>query len=199
MRIGRACREAVQCHTVHTMVHKGMAHGRDGGGTRLADVWCIMVYINHCHRFACSVMLELGSRAPIVIKWPAVVLVIWPHFNGNAQRRPHGASLGLALFSMRICCFLCTSHGCPRGKSNRLGGCRKILGRIPCFLVGSHGRFYGLLACLVLEEVEKEKKERKKVPKGGESSKQACCLKCAGVVCPTGTLWLINLFPGSSA
>ena len=142
MRIGRACHGAVQCHTVHAMVHEGMAHGRDGGGTRLAYRCCTMVYGNHCHRFSCSVMLELGSRAPIVIKWPAVVLVIWPHFNGNAKRRPRGASLGLARFSLRICRFLYTSHGCRRGKSNRPRGCRQILGWILCFLVGSHGHFW---------------------------------------------------------
>ena len=40
-----------------------------------------------------------------------------------------------------------------------------------------------------LSEDEEEKKERRKeVPERGESNKQACCLKCAGVVCPTGTL-----------
>ena len=109
-----------------------------------------MVYSNHCHRFACSVMLELGSRAPIVIKWPAVVLVIWPHFNGNAQRRPRSASLGLALFSSRICWFLCTSNVHPRGKSNPPRGCQKISVQIPCFLVSSHWRFFGLFACLTL-------------------------------------------------
>ena len=85
-----------------------------------------MIDSNHSHQFACSIMLQLGSRAPIVIKWPAVVLVFWPHFNGNAQRRPRSASLGLALFSSRLCCFLCTSHGYPRGKSNRPRGCQKI-------------------------------------------------------------------------
>ena len=86
-----------------------------------------MVYSNHmhCHRVSCSVMLELGSRAPVVIKWPAVVLVIWPHFNGNAQRCPRGASLGFALFSSRICCFLCTSHGCPRGNQIGRGAAEK--------------------------------------------------------------------------
>ena len=155
MCIGRTCREAVQCHTVHAMVHEGIfiAHGGDSGGTRLDDICCTMVYSNHGHRFACSVMLELGSRAPIVIKWPAVVLVIWPHFNGNAQRRPRSASLGLALFSSRICCFLCTSHGCPRGKSNPPRGCQKIFARNPCacFLVGYHWRFCGLLACLTVQ------------------------------------------------
>ena len=26
------------------------------------------------------------------------------------------------------------------------------------------------------------------MPERGESNKQACCLECAGVVCPTGTL-----------
>ena len=31
MCIGREFRQAVQCHSVHTMVHEGMAHGRDGG------------------------------------------------------------------------------------------------------------------------------------------------------------------------
>jgi hypothetical protein len=70
----------------------------------MEDMCCTMIDSNHCHQFACSIMLQLGSRAPIVIKWPAVVLVIWPHFNGNAQRRPRSASLGLALFSSRICC-----------------------------------------------------------------------------------------------
>ena len=104
MRIGRACHGAVQCHTLHAMVHEGIAHGTDGGGTRMEDMCCTMTDSNHCHRFACSIMLQLGSRAPIVIKWPAVVLVIWPHFNGNAQRRPRSASLGLALFSSRVCC-----------------------------------------------------------------------------------------------
>ena len=114
----------------------------------MEDMCCTMIDSNHCHRFACSIMLQLGSRAPIVIKWPAVVLVIWPHFNGNAQRRPRIASLGLALFSSRLCCFLCTNHGYPRGKSNRPRGCPKIPGQIPCFLVGCHWRFCGLLACL---------------------------------------------------
>ena len=52
----------------------------------------VCIYSNHGHRVACSVMLELGCRAPIVIKWPAVVLVIWSYFNGNAQRRPFGVS-----------------------------------------------------------------------------------------------------------
>ena len=103
MRIGRACHGAVQCHTLHAMVHEGIAHGTDGGGTRMEDMCCTMIDINHCHQFACSIMLQLGSRAPIVIKWPAVVLVFWPHFNGNAQRRPRSASLGLALFSLRLC------------------------------------------------------------------------------------------------
>ena len=92
-----------------------------------------MAYSNNCHRFSCSVMLELGSRATIVIKWPAVVLVIWPHFNGNAQRRSRSASSGLALFSSRVCCFLCTTHGYtyPRGKTNPPRGCPKLPGRIP--------------------------------------------------------------------
>ena len=148
MRIGRACHGAVQCHTLHAMVHEGIAHGTDGGGTRMDNMCCIMIDRNHCHRFACSIMLQLGSRAPIVIKWPAVVLVIWPHFNGNAQRRPRSASLGLALFSSRICCFLCKSHGYPRGKSNRPRGCRKIFAQIRCFLVGCCWRFFGVLACL---------------------------------------------------
>ena len=115
-------------------------------------ICCTMVYSNHLHRFACSVVLELGSRAPIAIEWPAAVLVIWPHFNGNAQRRAptqrHGQfGPGLALFSSRICWFLCTSNGYPRGKSNRPTGCPKIPGQIPCFLVGCHLRFIGLLAC----------------------------------------------------
>ena len=114
----------------------------------MEDMCCTMIDSNHCHRFACSIMLQLGSRAPIVIKWPAVVLVIWPHFNGNAQRRPRSASLGLALFSSRICWFLCTSNGYPRGKSNRPRGCQKISVQIPCFLVSSHWRFFCLLACL---------------------------------------------------
>ena len=68
-----------------------------------------MVYSNHCHRVSCSVMLELGSRAPIVIKWPAVVLqlVIWPHFNGNAQRRAAlrytgGRPLGAGKFAISM-------------------------------------------------------------------------------------------------
>ena len=64
----------------------------------------IIIYSNHGHRFSCSVvlelsnvvMLELGCTAPIAIKWPAAVLVIWPNFNVNAQRRPRRASLGLA-------------------------------------------------------------------------------------------------------
>ena len=69
-----------------------------------------MIDRNHCHRFACSIMPQLGSRAPIGIKWPAAVLAIWPHFNGNAQRRPRGASFGLILaidtmFSSRLCYF----------------------------------------------------------------------------------------------
>ena len=144
MRIGRACHGAVQCHTLHAMVHEGIAHGRDGGGTRLADICCTMVYSNHGHRFACSMMLQLGSRAPIVIKWPAVGLVVWPHFNGNAQQRPRSASLGLALFSTRIYCFLCTSHRHPRGNSNPPRGRPKLCGQIPCFLVGSHWRVFGL-------------------------------------------------------
>ena len=150
MRIGRACHGAVQCHTLHAMVHEGIAHGTDGGGTRMEDMCCTMIDSNHCHQFACSIMLQLGSRAPIVIKWPAVVLVIWPHFNGNAQRRPRSASLGLALFSSRICWFLCTSNGYPRGKSNPPRGCQKIYAQIPCFLVSPHWRFFGLLACLFL-------------------------------------------------
>ena len=110
---------------------------------RCCTICMRMVYGNHCHRLACSIMLQLGSRAPIVIGWPAVVLVIWPHFNGNAQRRPRSASLGLALFSSRICWFLCTSHvhGHPRGKSNRPRGFHKIGGQIPYFLVGGHWRF----------------------------------------------------------
>ena len=151
MRIGRACHGAVQCHTLHAMVHEGIAHGTDGGGTRMEDMCCTMIDINHCHQFACSIMLQLGSRAPIVIKWPAVVLVIWPHFNGNAPRRPRGASLGLALFSSRLCCFLGTSHGYPRGKSNRPRGCPKLPRQIPCtcVLVGRHCRLFGLLACRV--------------------------------------------------
>ena len=95
------CVPAVQCRTARAMAHEGIAHGEDGGGTRLAGVRRIMVYRTDCRRFACSVMLELGSRAPIAIEWPAVVLVIcnWPHFNGNAQRRPRGTSWGLSLFS----------------------------------------------------------------------------------------------------
>ena len=141
---------AVQCtcHTLHAMVHEGIAHGTDCGGTRMEGTCCTMINSNHCHRLASSILLQLGSRAPIVIKWPAVVLVIWPHFKGNAQRRPHSASSGLALFSSRICCFLCKSHRCPRGNSNRPRRCPKIWGRIPCFLVGFHWRFFGLLACL---------------------------------------------------
>ena len=63
-----------------------MAEMATAGGTPLAYRCCTMAYDNHCHRFACSVMLQLGSRAPIAIKWPAAVLVMWPHFNGNAQR-----------------------------------------------------------------------------------------------------------------
>ena len=153
MRIGRARHGAVQCHTraLRAMVHEGIAHGTNGGGARIDNMCCIMIDRNHCHRFACSVMLQLGSRAPIVInyKWPAVVLVIWPHFNGNAQRRPRSAGLGLALFSSRICWFLCTSHGYPRGKSNRPRGCPKIPGQIPCFLVDGHWHFLGRLACLL--------------------------------------------------
>ena len=42
-----------------------------------------------------------------------------------------------------------------------------------------------------LEEEDEEKKERRKEVldhERGKSNKQACCLKCAGVVCPTGTL-----------
>ena len=114
------------------------------------NMCCIMIDRNHCHRFACSIMLQLGSRAPIVIKWPAVVLVIWPHFNGNAQRRPRSASLGFAMFPSRVCSFLCTSNGYPRGKSNPPRGCQKIYAQIPCFLVSPHWRFFGLLACLAL-------------------------------------------------
>ena len=142
MHIGRACHGAVQCHTLHAMAHEGIAHGRDGGGTRLANMCCTMVYSHHCHRFSCSVMLELGSRPPIAMKWPSAVLVIWPHFNGNAQRR--SAGLGLALFSSRICFFLCTSHGFPRGNSNRPGGCQQIcatsvlFGRLPLAFFFAH-------------------------------------------------------------
>ena len=106
MRIGRACHGAVQCHTLHAMVHEGIAHGTDGGGTRMDNMCCIMIDRNHCHRFACSVMLQLGSRAPIVIKWPAVVLVIWPHFNGNAQRRPRSAHSILTLTLLHLLTFL---------------------------------------------------------------------------------------------
>ena len=62
--------------------------------------------------------LQLGCRAPTAIKRPTVVLVIRPHCNGNAQRQPRSACLGLALFSSRLCCFLCTSRGHRRGKSN---------------------------------------------------------------------------------
>ena len=113
---------------------------------------CIMIDRNHCHPFACSTMLQLGSRAPIAIRWPAVVLVIWPHFNGNAQRHPHSASLGLALFSSRICWFLCKRHGYPRGKSNRPKGHRKIFAQIWYFLVGCHWRFFGVLACLPIDQ-----------------------------------------------
>ena len=36
-----------------------------------------------------------------------------------------------------------------RGKSNRPRGCPEIPGRIPCFLVGGHWRFFGILACLL--------------------------------------------------
>ena len=107
MRIGRACHGAVQCHTLHAMVHEGIAHGTDGcrhgGGTRMEDMCCAVVDSHHCHRFACSIFLQLGSRAPIAIKWPAVVLVIWPHFNGNAQRRPRSGDVSFAdmLLSMQ--------------------------------------------------------------------------------------------------
>ena len=69
-------------------------------------------------------------------------------FQWKCAAAPARASLGVALFSSRICRFLCTSHGCPRGKSNRPRGCRKILGRIPCFWFGSHGHLFGLLVCL---------------------------------------------------
>ena len=120
------------------------------------NMCCIMIDRNHCHRFACSIMLQLGSRAPIVIKWPAVVLVFWPHFNGNAQRRPRSASLGLSPFSSQVCWFLCTSHGYPRGKSNRPRGCRKIFAQIWCFLVGCHWRFFGVLACLPDTKLEEQ-------------------------------------------
>ena len=111
-----------------------------------------MIDRDHCHRFACSVMLELGSGAPIAIKWPAAVLVIWPHFNGNEQRlgwRPALFSSRISIYCM-IYCFLCTSHGYPRGKSNPPRGCTKLPGHIACFLVGSHWRFSGLLACTCL-------------------------------------------------
>ena len=53
---------------LQAMVHEGIPHGRDGGGTRLDDICCTVVYSSHGHRLSCSVMLELGSRAPIVIK-----------------------------------------------------------------------------------------------------------------------------------
>ena len=119
MRIERACHGAVQCHTMHAMDHEGIAHGGRGGGTRLDDICCTMVYSNHGHRFACSVMLELGSRAPIAIKWPAAVLVIWPHFNGNAQRRPRGASSGLALFPSGYVAFYAQAMGIQ--EENQIG------------------------------------------------------------------------------
>ena len=106
----------------------------------------------HCSRALLIYTLPDRLFGPILSHWPAAVLVLCPHVNGNAQRRPRGASLGLAMFSSRprLCCFLCTSNGHmhPRGKSNRLRGCPKTLGRIPCFLAGPHWRFFGLLACL---------------------------------------------------
>ena len=58
---------AVQCPTLHAMVHEGIAHGADGGGTRMGNMCCIVIYRNHCHRFACSIMPQLGSRAPIIL------------------------------------------------------------------------------------------------------------------------------------
>ena len=63
-----------------------------------------MVHSNHCHRFSCSVMLGLGFRGPIALKWPAAVLVFWPHFNGNAQRpaQRHG-QFGINIYGR---CFL---------------------------------------------------------------------------------------------
>ena len=62
--------------------------GRDGGCTRLVDICCTMVYSDRCHGFSCSVMLELDSEASIFMKWPscsAVLVIIWPQFNGNVQ------------------------------------------------------------------------------------------------------------------
>ena len=91
-----------QYSVTHAMVHGGISHGSDIGGTRLADIIMLyhgIIYGNHCRRFSCSVMLGLGSRAPIVIKWAAVVLVIWPHFNGNAQRRPRQFGIGAVFFA----------------------------------------------------------------------------------------------------
>ena len=127
----------------------------------VCDMCCTMVHISHGHRFACSVLLQLGSRAPIAIKWPAAVLVIWPHFNGNEQRRPRSASLGLALFSSRICRFLCTctSNGHPRGKSNPPRGCQKntdsvLFGRLAFAFLWSSASS-GLSSNLVANERKK--------------------------------------------
>ena len=101
-----------------------------------------MVYIPHCHRLSCSVVLELGSRAPIAIKQPAVVLVlvIWPHLNGNAQRR---------LFGIRAVFFADMSLSMHKPSASKRG-CPNISVRIPCFLVGCHGRYFGLFAFLCM-------------------------------------------------
>ena len=86
-------------------------------------------------------MLELGSRAPIVIKWPAVVLVIWPHFNGNEQQRPQSASLGLALFSSRIVVFYEQATGIQEENQICRGAAQKFLVRFRAFWSAPIGAF----------------------------------------------------------
>ena len=59
----------------------------------------------------------------------------------RAPQRPRGASLGLALFSSRLCCFLCTSHGYPKGKPNRPGAAQNLLVRFRAFWSAAIGVF----------------------------------------------------------
>ena len=65
--------------------------------------------------------------------------------SGNARRRPRSASLGLALFSSRICRFLGTSHAYayghmhPRGKSNPPESAQKSLCGFRAFWLAAIG------------------------------------------------------------